>query len=453
MTDIFFSYSSKDRDRVEAAHKALTERGFDVFWDLQVPAGIDWDRWIHAQLDQSRCVIVFWTANSAASDNVRHEVVIAREQGKLLQVLLEPLATRDLPMGALADQAAKLMKWCGDATDPEWAKLIAAVEEKATPRWLRQKVHGLEIALKGERQRVSEADTKARTLEEAHAREVAAQGDLRRERDKLKDERDQLKNELGSLTAKTDSQSGERQKLQAERDRLAASTKELTKERDALKAERDRLMKEHESAAKEPNAATHSRDWGAGAIVELAMQRDALKAERDQLVKERNSAVTHSKNWQDLFGSLAFLCSALVYLPRLIEFILLNWKLVDHQFEFVGMIHVPALVGCLTCFALVAITETLERTGALVGGALVYGAPIAVAWVVQYFTPFAGWWLLVYFILAVLGLLQLIFAYVLAKGFLGELTASISKYGQTSARNGFCSSVSPILRPCCMSSE
>ena len=226
-----------------AAHKALTERGFDVFWDLQVPAGIDWDRWIHARLDQSRCVIVFWTANSAASRNVRHEVAIAAEDGKLLQVMLEPLAMRDLPMGTLADQAAKLMDWRGDATDPEWAKLIAAVEDKATPQWLRQKVHGLEIALIGERQRVSEADTKARTLEEAHAREVAAQGDLRRERDKLKDERDQLKNELGLLTAKTDGQLGERKKLQAERDQLAASTKELTKERDALKAERDRLMK------------------------------------------------------------------------------------------------------------------------------------------------------------------------------------------------------------------
>ena len=241
MTDIFFSYSSKDRDRVEAAHKALTERGFDVFWDLQVPAGIDWDRWIHARLDQSRCVIVFWSANSAASRNVRHEVAIAAEDGKLLQVMLEPLATRDLPMGALADQSAKLMDWRGDAADPEWAKLIAAVEEKATPRWLRQKVQGLEVALKGERQRVAEADTKARTLEEAHAREVAAQGDLRRERDKLKAQCDQLSNELGSLTAKTDGQSEGWKKLQAERDQLAASAKKLTKERDALKTERDLL--------------------------------------------------------------------------------------------------------------------------------------------------------------------------------------------------------------------
>ncbi len=100
MTDIFFSYSSKDRERVGLAHKALTERGFEVFWDLQVPAGYDWDRWIHARLDQSRCVIVFWTANSAASRNVRHEVAIAAEDGKLLQVMLEPLATRDLPAQA-----------------------------------------------------------------------------------------------------------------------------------------------------------------------------------------------------------------------------------------------------------------------------------------------------------------------------------------------------------------
>ncbi len=109
LTDIFFSYSSKDRDRVEAAHKALTERGFDVFWDLQIPGGVDWDHWIKAQLDRSRCAIVFWTANSAASVNVRHEVAIARKQGKLLQVLLDPLDEHDLPMGTLTDQAVKLM--------------------------------------------------------------------------------------------------------------------------------------------------------------------------------------------------------------------------------------------------------------------------------------------------------------------------------------------------------
>ncbi len=192
MTDIFFSYSSKDRARVERAHSALTERGFDVFWDLDVPATTTWNQWIKGRLDQSRCVIVFWTQNSAASPNVLHEVAIAREDGNLIQVLLEPLGTRDLPMGVVAEQAVKLMDWRGETSDPEWLKLLAAVEERATPRWLRTKVSELDIRLKAEQQKLGEADARVRALEEAHARAVAAQGDLRRQKDRLKAERDEL---------------------------------------------------------------------------------------------------------------------------------------------------------------------------------------------------------------------------------------------------------------------
>jgi hypothetical protein len=192
VTDIFFSYSSNDRERVAVAYKALTERGFDVFWDLEVPANTNWNQWIKAQLERSPCVIVFWTANSVLSDNVMHEVEIARKDGKLIQGLLDPLDTRDLPMGLLADQAARLMDWDGNASHAEWLKLIAAAEEKATPKWLRQKVVSLEVAVKGERQRLSEADAKVRALEEAYTHEVAAQGDLRRERDAFRDERDQF---------------------------------------------------------------------------------------------------------------------------------------------------------------------------------------------------------------------------------------------------------------------
>ena len=43
MTDIFFSYSSADRERVRPIRNALAEQGFEVFWDQQVPTGMDWD--------------------------------------------------------------------------------------------------------------------------------------------------------------------------------------------------------------------------------------------------------------------------------------------------------------------------------------------------------------------------------------------------------------------------
>src|SRR5262249_20231613 len=40
MTDIFFSYSSADRERVRPIRDALVAQGFDVFWDQEVPTGL-----------------------------------------------------------------------------------------------------------------------------------------------------------------------------------------------------------------------------------------------------------------------------------------------------------------------------------------------------------------------------------------------------------------------------
>lgn len=257
MTDIFFSYSSKDRDRIGIAHKALTDRGFEVFWDLQVPAGVDWEFWIKARLEQSRCVIVFWTANSAASTNVRYEVNIAKKQGKLLQVLLEPLDEEHLPMGILAEQAVKLMDWRGQPADPEWVKLTSAVEEKATPQWLRQKADradALEVALKAERQRVAEADAKVRMVEDAHKREVAAQGDLRREKDRLKEERDRLKAELAASMNKADALSADLKSLRSERDAIAAT----------IKVEQQKVLTVDDSASRRERRADQGERRGPG---------------------------------------------------------------------------------------------------------------------------------------------------------------------------------------------
>jgi flavin reductase (DIM6/NTAB) family NADH-FMN oxidoreductase RutF len=43
VADIFFSYSSHDRERVRQVRDALADKGFDVFWDQQTPAGMDWE--------------------------------------------------------------------------------------------------------------------------------------------------------------------------------------------------------------------------------------------------------------------------------------------------------------------------------------------------------------------------------------------------------------------------
>jgi hypothetical protein len=44
MTDIFLSYSSKDRERVRPVRDALASMDYKVFWDIETPAGANWDR-------------------------------------------------------------------------------------------------------------------------------------------------------------------------------------------------------------------------------------------------------------------------------------------------------------------------------------------------------------------------------------------------------------------------
>jgi hypothetical protein len=105
LTDIFISYSSKDRPVALRVRDALQEAGYEVFWDQATPAGQDWDSWIRERLTGARLVVTLWTKSSVASPNVRHEAIIAREAGKLLPVMVDELAPTDFPMGLFMVQA------------------------------------------------------------------------------------------------------------------------------------------------------------------------------------------------------------------------------------------------------------------------------------------------------------------------------------------------------------
>ena len=200
MTDIFFSYSSADRERVRPIRNALAEQGFEVFWDQQVPTGIDWDSWIRQHLAKSKCAMAFWSATSVSSDNVRHEATVAKQQGKLISVLLEPLTAEQFPMGLYAQQAANLSDWNGDSGHQEWRKFRREFEAKLTPLWVRRQIDELEAELVGERARREGAERRDRVLQAQIAKEAEAQQDLKRDRDKALDQVAALEATVEKLT-------------------------------------------------------------------------------------------------------------------------------------------------------------------------------------------------------------------------------------------------------------
>jgi hypothetical protein len=188
MVDIFFSYSSSDRERVRPIRNALAAQGFEVFWDQQVPPGTDWDTWIRQHLTKSKCVLAFWSATSVLSDNVRHEATIAKQQRKLISILLETLTADQFPMGLYHQQAVNLSDWNGDHDAGAWRTLQHELKVRLTPSWVRKQIDDLEAELIGERARREGAERRDRILQGQIAKEVMAQQDLKQERDNALDE-------------------------------------------------------------------------------------------------------------------------------------------------------------------------------------------------------------------------------------------------------------------------
>ena len=88
MNDIFMSYSSEDRERVQALVRVIEAQGFDVFWDRDITYGDSYRRVIDEALKRAKCAIVVWSRHSLDSEWVTNEASEARKSGILVPVLL-----------------------------------------------------------------------------------------------------------------------------------------------------------------------------------------------------------------------------------------------------------------------------------------------------------------------------------------------------------------------------
>ena len=124
MADIFISYSRTDAARVERLVRLLETR-WSVFWDRTIPPGQTWDNYIGKQLEDSRCVLVVWSAKAVASEWVREEAHHGRDRGALVPVLFDKVSP---PFGFRQVQAADLTTWDGVARDHAVELLMTTLE-------------------------------------------------------------------------------------------------------------------------------------------------------------------------------------------------------------------------------------------------------------------------------------------------------------------------------------
>ncbi len=131
MADVFISYASEDRARVRPLAEALQSRGFNVWWDRSLAAGQDYTAIIERELRNAKAVIVVWTQSSATSTFVRDEAGRARDEGRLVPVMLDRV---DVPLGFGAFQAEDFTRWNGGASAPQMQILEEALKAKIEGR-------------------------------------------------------------------------------------------------------------------------------------------------------------------------------------------------------------------------------------------------------------------------------------------------------------------------------
>jgi hypothetical protein len=125
MADVFISYARTDRRRVKLVAQGLAAEGFTVWWDPEILPGKKFDEVIRRELEQSIAVVTCWTRAAAQSKWVLAETSFADGQKKLATAQLQ---TCDPPIPYNMLHFAELARWRGDADDPEWLSLLAAVK-------------------------------------------------------------------------------------------------------------------------------------------------------------------------------------------------------------------------------------------------------------------------------------------------------------------------------------
>jgi hypothetical protein len=125
MAHLFLSYAREDRECAEILARALSSRGWSVWWDRQIQVGRSFSEVIEQELEKARCVIVLWSRHAVASEWVQSEAAEAASRKVLVPVRIEnvrpPLEFRRL-------HTADLLDWRKGFDNPDFDACLASIE-------------------------------------------------------------------------------------------------------------------------------------------------------------------------------------------------------------------------------------------------------------------------------------------------------------------------------------
>jgi multiple sugar transport system substrate-binding protein len=226
----FLSYSRLNKDFAIRLAKELKSEGFNIWLDqLDIPAGVRWDRELERALKESEIFMIILTPASVDSENVLDEIGYAIDTGKrFLPVLLEKC---DVPLRLRRFQYVDFTnKNFDEGVESAKELLRSLVAQPTSPR------------------RETPADTQAKTEADRLAVQRAEEEHLEKERaraearQKAQEELDRREEAARLAAQEADRKEREDLEAKAETDRLAAQKAEEERAAKA-KAKADRIAR------------------------------------------------------------------------------------------------------------------------------------------------------------------------------------------------------------------
>ena len=111
MSQIFISYANEDTDFARRLAGAFEGQGWTVWWDKQIPPGMDYAQVIEAAVTAAQCVVVLWSRHSIGSRWVHTEAAAGADRNIVATVIIDDTPGERIPFEFRRLQAVNLKDW------------------------------------------------------------------------------------------------------------------------------------------------------------------------------------------------------------------------------------------------------------------------------------------------------------------------------------------------------
>ncbi len=132
MADVFVAYSSADSSLAKELGQKLEALGLSIFDDTGLTPGGDPDSTVEQEFRDATTVVVLWSENAAASEQVKNQTQLAVRAWSDDRLFLVRLDDAPLPTGLGGLQAVEVTTSGGSLSADDWKAIVTALSQKTT---------------------------------------------------------------------------------------------------------------------------------------------------------------------------------------------------------------------------------------------------------------------------------------------------------------------------------